>query len=46
MQYRDGARSAAGKMTALSLRDKLRDAGFQMHHCPLQANRSAQGLAV
>jgi hypothetical protein len=32
-----GARSAAGRMTALSLPPNARGHGFQMHHYPLQA---------
>jgi hypothetical protein len=32
LKYRDGARSAAGRMTALSLGLNVRGHGFQMHH--------------
>jgi hypothetical protein len=38
---RVGARSAAGRMTALSLRLNVRGHGFQMYHCPLQARGPA-----
>ena len=34
---RCGARSVAGRMTALSRGWNVRGHGFQMHHCPLQA---------
>ncbi|AIP29872.1 hypothetical protein DR64_2025 [Paraburkholderia xenovorans LB400] len=46
MKYRDGARSAAGRMTALSPGRNVREHGFQMHHCLLQARGPASGLAV
>jgi hypothetical protein len=32
LKYRVGARSAAGGMTALSLRRSVREHRFQMHH--------------
>ncbi|AJZ59940.1 putative general secretory pathway K domain protein [Paraburkholderia fungorum] len=32
MKYRVGARSAAGGMTALSLKPNVREHRFQMHH--------------
>jgi len=40
-----GARSAAGGMTALSLKPNVRGHRFQMHHCPLQAGGPAYELA-
>jgi hypothetical protein len=41
-----GARSAAGRMTALSRTRSVREHRFQMHHCPLQARGAAYELAV
>jgi hypothetical protein len=43
---RVGARSVAGRMTALSLRLNVRMHGFQMRRCPVQARGPAYGLAV
>jgi hypothetical protein len=45
MNYRDGARSAAGRMTALSRARNVRGHRFQMFHCPLEAKGPAYGLA-
>ena|GEM_PF-6291451 len=41
-----GARSAAGRMTALSLWPNARGHGFQMHHYPFQATGPTYELAV
>jgi hypothetical protein len=41
MNDRVGARSVAGRMTALSLRLNVRGHGFQMYHCLLQARGPA-----
>ncbi|MDR6410685.1 UNVERIFIED_ORG: hypothetical protein ABIC62_003696 [Burkholderia sp. 1595] len=46
MKYRDGARSAAGRMTAVSQGRSARGHRFQMHHDPLQARRPTSRLAV
>ena len=40
MKHRDGARSVAGRMTALSRTRSVREHGFQMDHDPLQARGS------
>ena len=46
MNDRDGARSAAGRMSALSLRPNVREHRFQMCHYTLQARDLTYKLAV
>ncbi|MGF6302254.1 hypothetical protein OKW42_005607 [Paraburkholderia sp. WC7.3d] len=46
LEWGFGARSAAGRMTALSLPPNVREHGFQMHHYPFQARGPAYELAV
>jgi len=43
---RCGARSAAGRMTALSLAPSVREHRFQMHHCLVQREGPTYELAV
>jgi hypothetical protein len=46
LDRRFGARSAAGRMTALSLAPNAREHGFQMHHYLMQTEVPAYELAV